>query len=186
MNPYWIAVKAAVKKIPPWLWVALAALFVVLIYGRLQFNHGKDTVQKEWGESRAKGKVIVDQLKADQAKITTVTVTEYVDRLKIIREKGATIYEKIPVYIPRDTPDLPAGFRLLHDAGATNTVPASPFAFAGAPVEVATATRTITGNYLTCHETSARLVSLQDWVERQRSIYLEKCKQPGVDCSADS
>jgi hypothetical protein len=114
--------------------------------------------------------------------ITEVTVKEYVDRVKVIREK---IYEQIPVYIPAGTPDLPPGFRVLHDAAATSLRGPVPDASAGAdgaagragpapgalvgvePVPVRDAAGTVTRNYGACEETAARLKKLQDWVRKQ-------------------
>jgi hypothetical protein len=63
---------------------------------------------------------------------------------------------------------LPGGFRLLHDAAATNTLPDSAKLPDASPVSVADATTTVAGNYKTCNEVREQLVSLQDWVLGQQ------------------
>lgn len=110
----------------PWQVFACAGVVLVLgISGWKLYDLGQDHKQDEWDESIARGKVIVEQLKAKQGTVTTKVVTETVERIKIVKEKGDTIVKRVEVLIPASTPDMPGGFRVLHDAAAANTVPDS-------------------------------------------------------------
>ncbi|MBN4688707.1 hypothetical protein, partial [Escherichia coli] len=50
-------------------------------------------------------------------------VTRFVDRVRVVRERGATITKEIPVYVTARADarcDVPAGFVRVHDAAAAN------------------------------------------------------------------
>ncbi|MFX7930435.1 hypothetical protein ABTK36_19965, partial [Acinetobacter baumannii] len=62
----------------------------------------------------------------DNAQGATVTVTQYVDRERVIRLKGDTIIKEVPRYVPVQADAacvVPRGFVRLHDAAAAGTVP---------------------------------------------------------------
>lgn len=101
-------------------------------------------------------------------------ITQYVDRVRTVRERGQTIIQEVPVYVT-ETADaacpVPAGFVRLHDAAAQNlsTAPTSPDATgdpdAPAPsIALSDVAKTLVDNYTTCHATAAQLNALQDWV----------------------
>lgn len=171
----------------PWQVFACAGLMALLGgAGYYLYDLGRDHKQLEWDAAIARGTALVNDLKAQANAVTTVTETVYVDRVQTITEKGKIIREQIPIYIPSDSAYLPGGFRLLHDAAASNTIPSPTGIPDAAPVGVAEATATITGNYEACLKNSLTLESLQTWVRKQREVYLEICKRPGVDCSTDN
>ena len=67
---------------------------------------------------------------------------------------------------------LDAGWRLLHDAAAANTVPdpgLKPDAAAGAPTAAA-ALQTVSANYAACWRTANRLDALQAWIREQQAV----------------
>ncbi len=171
------------KKIPLTAWAVAGGLFLFWGYGHLQYRAGQENTQQKWDQSVKRGKTIVAQLKKEQGKVTIKYQTQYVDRVKVIHEKGKVIRDLIPTYIAADSCDLPPGFRLLHDAAASNSIPGAPEGTNAAAVPVRVATKTITDNYESCHEVSERLVNLQGWVLEQRQAYLELCKQPGSSCN---
>lgn len=105
------------------------------------------------------------------ARVTQRVVTEYVDRVRVVRERGETILKEVPVYVTRQADDrcpVPVGFVRLHDAAAENRVPDSGNTGdpdAPAPgVALSTVAVTVAGNYAACHEIREQLTSLQDWV----------------------
>ncbi len=157
--------------VPPWLY-AVAALSVVagvLLFGHMReregVQKGRQAVQAQWDAAVERGRQEVDRLKAEAGKVTTVVETKYVDRVVTIREKGDAIVREVPVFVPAGSCDLPGGFRLLHDAAAAaGPVPEAAGIPDAAPVSAQAATATVAGNYATCHENTARLTSLQDWV----------------------
>ena len=64
--------------------------------------------------------------KLELAQGTTRVVTEYVDRVQVVRERGDTITKEVPVYVT-PTADaacaVPAGFVHIHDAAAAGIAP---------------------------------------------------------------
>jgi hypothetical protein len=85
------------------------------------------------------------------------------EKIKVVT---SVIRERVEVYVPSDTPDLPAGWRVLHDAAATGREP-DPSAAAGsdaATVPVKDAAETVAENYGSCREDQERLRLLQQYV----------------------
>ena len=168
----------------PWQVFACAGVMLILgLTGYYLYDLGRDHTQAKWDSAVERGNVAVDRLKNKQATITTKIETVYVDRVKTIKEKGDVIYKEVPVYIPVDSPDLPPGFRVLHDAAVTNSIPRTSEIPDAESVSVKAATETITGNYTTCHLILQDLTSLQQWVQEQRESYLDECKQQGLSCN---
>lgn len=119
-------------------------------------------------------------LEAAANKVTVQVVTEYVDRVKVVKEKGDIVVKEVPVYITNQADQqcrLTTGFATLHDAAAKNTEPVMP-PDVNAPIKLALsdATTTIVKNYNTCHEIREQLISLQDWVRKQQAIVEEMNK----------
>lgn len=173
-------------KIP---WQVFACAGVVLaIYGWGELRHyqGKQEVQTQWDASIDRGKTIVRDLRANQGKVTTKIETVYVDRIKVIHEKAQIITKYVDRLIPVNTPDLPGGFRLLHDAAATNTIPDPTGEVQAQPVPVKDLALTIDDNYEACLVESEKLKGLWTWLQEQRQLYEEACKQQGTLCSKDS
>ncbi|XDY83705.1 hypothetical protein AB8E26_06555 [Stenotrophomonas rhizophila] len=104
----------------------------------------------------------------------TTVVTKYVDRVQLVRERGATVIKEIPVYVT-PTADaacaIPAGFVRVHNAAAEDTplggaagdADAAPSGVALSAVAEVTA-----ANYGTCHELAAQVEGLQDYIRGQR------------------
>lgn len=56
----------------------------------------------------------------------SLVVTQYVNRIRIVREKGETIIKEVPVYVPVQADaacTLNRGFVRLHDAAAAGELP---------------------------------------------------------------
>lgn len=148
----------------------LAVLLALLAVYLWIWNRGADHVQAEWDKAISISQLATANRNAAQSNGTLKVVTEYVDRVQVIREKGDTIIKEVPVYVPVSSPAMPGGFRLLHDASVTGTVP-DPARIADArPVPAQDVTATIIGNYTVCEATRQQLISLQDWVEAQEAI----------------
>ena len=160
--------------VPWWGWVlaTLAVVAGVVGYGSVRHAAGKrigaGEVQAQWDAAVERGRAEVDRLKAAAGRVTTRVETKYVDRIVTIREKGDAIVREVPVFVPAGSCDLPGGFRLLHDAAAAaGPVPEAAGIADAAPVPAQTAIATVAGNYATCHEDAARLISLQEWAQEQ-------------------
>lgn len=102
--------------------------------------------------------------------VTQVVERRVVERVKDIQIVTETITKEVPVYVPLDSPALPGGFRVLHDAAARGEVP-DPAALADATaVPPAAAAETIAINYGACQADQARLSELQGWLRAQMEL----------------
>jgi hypothetical protein len=105
-----------------------------------------------------------------QAEATVQVLTKYIDRVRTVHVAGETIIKEVPVYVPADSPDLPSGFRLHHDAAATGQLPDAT-GIADAPaVPAQDVAATVAENYLTYRKNAEQLTALQEWVDRQQQI----------------
>lgn len=63
-----------------------------------------------------KQEVVALKANVDQQQASVKTVTEYVDKVKIVRQKGETVIKEIPVYITKDVDSgcvIPDAFGVL-------------------------------------------------------------------------
>lgn len=170
----WAGTKLFLKGVQPrtWLRIGIALAIIgmafwirheIVSYGEARYAAGQaDLLEAQ----RKAAKPII----AQQAKVTERVVTKYVDRVRVVRERGATIVKEVPIYVPADSYPLPGGFRLLHDAAAIGAVPDRAGIADAASVPAQDAASTVVDNYTTCHETAARLTALQDWVRQQQAL----------------
>ena len=104
-----------------------------------------------------------------QAVVSDKTVTEYVDRVQIMQGKSRTIIKEIPIYV-KDTCTLSADWRLWHNNAVYNAVSDTTRDSDEGTVTATDALETVAANYGICHENSATLISLQDWVREQSEV----------------
>lgn len=163
LKPFW----NVLKSIPWRAWVGFVAFLVgvllVFAYGNYREDKGASRVQGYWDASTAQYEDALRKEKERQSKVEIQTVTEYVYRDREIRVKGDTIIQKVPVYVPVDSPDLPGGWRLLHDAAARNVLPEAPGSVQAFPVSAQDAARTVVSNYTSCHAELEKLNGLWNW-----------------------
>lgn len=184
MSAFFLLLGSWIKKIPWQLWLLTGVVIVAVAWGEFRYQSGQTNIQNKWNASVARGKVLLAQRKEQTKGITVVTETEYVDRIVKVKEKGDTIVKEIPIYITTDV-ELPGGFRMLHDAAATNTLPRPSDKANAATVSLKAATQTVGENYTSCHVTEERLVSLQDWTYRMCQLYNQKLPRlDQVECTA--
>lgn len=107
-------------------------------------------------------------LTAKASEKTVEVVTKYVDRVRVVKQKGDTIVKEVPVYVT-DTANrqctLTRGFAAVHDSSAKN-IPIPKDIKADEPIDttLSDAAKTISSNYTTCNEIREQLISLQEWV----------------------
>ena len=160
------------KLLPPWvMWLALAVLVAAATgWGWVK---GAASVQAEWDTERAAQTVTVLRVQVKQTEVTERIVTQYVDRVRVVRETADAVIREVPVYVPQSCDAdgrLPAGWRVLHDAAASGGA-ADPSTVAHAqPVAPDTAASTVARNYGTCRETAEQLTALQQWVREQSVV----------------
>ena len=140
------------------------------------FVSGGIWTQSEFLEAVKKQKEEIARLEKASGEITTKVEKVYIERTKVIKEKGDVIIEKVPEYISKDADakcDVPNGFVVLHNSAVKNEIPdtARDFNEKSSGVELSTAGKTVAGNYTTCNEVREQLRSLQDWVRSQEKLY---------------
>ena len=151
----------------PYRLLALAALGITLVgFGWVK---GASYVQAKWDAAFHQQTLQVAAIRERQAQATVKVVTEYVDRVRIVREKGETIMREVPVYVPVKADaacTINRGFVLLHDAAAAGELPepAGDADAAAAEVALSAVAGTVAANYQTCHEIAEQLRALQMWV----------------------
>ena len=104
-----------------------------------------------------------------EAQATVKVVTQYVDRVRVVREKGETIIKEVPVYVPVQADaacSINRGFVRLHDAAATGELPepARDADATAAGIALSAVAGTVAANYQSCHENAEQLRALQEWV----------------------
>lgn len=78
------------------------------------FYLGHRWVSSDFDAYKREQALQVAELELKASAVTTLVVTEYVDRVQVVKEVGATVIKKVPVYVPRNVCSLPADFRRLH------------------------------------------------------------------------
>lgn len=115
------------------------------------------------------------QTKVKQAEISERVVTQYVDKIRIVKEKGDTIIKQVPVCITQDNDReciVPESFRLLWDAANRGDIPeASRIANeAASDVKISDVAAQHATESTICRETEQQLSSLQDWVKERADL----------------
>ncbi len=162
--------------IPWWVWAFLVAVGALWYYGDYKYDAGRAEVQALWDTQKAKDAAEIKRLKEESGKVTERVVTEYVDRVKVVREKGDTIIKQVPVYVTVENDaacTVNRGFVSLWNRSNKGFVSGAPARTDGEASEVrlsdiaAQHAREAT----ICRSTETQLESLQDWVSEQRRVH---------------
>lgn len=140
------------------------------------YMQGAISNQEKWEAKVAEAKLEAAKKEAQSAEVTTKVITKYVDKVKIVKEKGDVIVQEIPKYITKESDakcDVPNSFIVLHDSAAKNEIPDSARASDArtSNVKISGVATTVAENYGTCHEVREQLKSLQEWVREQERLY---------------
>jgi hypothetical protein len=155
----------------PYRWLALVALGVALFgFGWIK---GAGHVQARWDAALQEQVLQATAVREQQAQATVKVVTQYVDRVRVVREKGETIIKEVPIYVPVQADaacTINRGFVRLHDAAATGELPepARDTDAAAADIALSAVAGTVAANYRACHENSEQLTALQGWVREMK------------------
>lgn len=158
------------------LYKALAAVALCAALFGLGVATGRNQVTEDWEAAKAKQHARVEAVKTAQAVATVEVVTKYVDRVKVVRERGVTITKEVPVYVTKEADahcTVPAGFVSLHDAAARGGVPDPPGGADAATsgIALSAVAGTVAGNYERCHENAEQLTALQSWIrEMEKAV----------------
>lgn len=165
------------KLVPTWAYGLLALLVMLAAVGFWQYNRGQQNIIEQMELEAAALQEIVNELQTKQAVVTTKIEYRTVEKVREVKVKGEEREKIVYRYIPAGTPELPAGFRVYHDAAATSTVPDSASIADAAPVPVEDAASTINYNYTQCHAAMIQVKGWQDWYKEQKEAYESFARQ---------
>lgn len=159
------------KLLTPLIRVLAVAMMVGGVY-----LYGGYGVQKYWMEQVEKQKEEIARIEKESAKVTEKIVVEYKEKVKVVKEKGDVIVQKVPEYITKESDAqcvIPNSFVVLHDSAAKNEVPDASRGVdeTASGAKLSDVARTVTLNYNNYHQLSEQLKALQDWVKQQEKIY---------------
>jgi hypothetical protein len=147
------------------------------LLGALWLHHVVTRQRIALAEARADAAITGQRDLAGQlaaAKASEHIVTRYVDRVRVVHERGATLTKEIPVYVTAQADaacSVPVGFVRLHDAAAANDLPGSARITDAQPSSLALSAvaGTVVDNYATCHAAFEQLDALQTWVRANQA-----------------
>ena len=165
----------------PYRWLAIAALAVALT--GLGWVKGAGHVQSQWDAAVHQQTLQIAAVRQRQAEATVQVVTRYVDRVRVVREKGDTIIKEVPIYVPVQADaacTINRGFVRLHDAAAAGELPepARDADAAAAGIALSAVAGTVAANYQACHENAEQLRALQAWVREVRAAEQAPSSRP--------
>ena len=155
----------------PWPYRLLALVLLAVALIGFGWVKGAEHVQAKWDAAIQQQTLQTAAIRQRQAEATVKVVTEYVDRVRVVRQKGDTIIKEVPVYVPVQADaacTINRGFVRLHDAAATGELP-EPARDTDAPaagIALSAVAGTVAANYQTCHENAEQLRTLQAWVSK--------------------
>ena len=151
----------------PYRLLVLASLGVALVgFGWIK---GASHVQAQWDAAIQQQALQTAAAREQQAQATVKVVTQYLDRVRVVREKGDTIIKEVSVYVPVQADaacSINRGFVRLHDAAVAGELPepARDADAAATGIALSAVAGTVAANYQTCHENAEQLRALQAWV----------------------
>jgi len=84
----------------PWPYRLLALVLVGVALIGFGWVKGAGHVQAQWDAAVQQQTLQVATARQKQAEATVKVVTQYVDRVRVVRQKGNTIIKEVPVYVP--------------------------------------------------------------------------------------
>lgn len=147
-------------RVLPYLAGALVLALAYAIVDHRGYSRGRAEVIAESTRAAARE----DARRAERAVVAEKARTEAKVQIKYVTR---VITERIERYVPSTTPDLPGGFRVLHDAAARGVPAADPSGADGAPASAQAVTTTVAENYGTYHDVADKLRRLQQLIQEQ-------------------
>jgi hypothetical protein len=146
-------------------WAAIGLLAISLFgAGWIKRGQHDESIRLE---EVGKAAIATIHLARARDRITTVVETKYLPQIEREKVVTQTITKEVRVYVPTSTPDLPGGFRVLHDDAAQGLIPDPARIADAAAVAAEDVAGTVAENYGTCRVDKTRLAGLQKWVNQQ-------------------
>lgn len=151
----------------PYRWLAMA-LLVAAACAAAWFK-GAAHVQDQWDLDVARQERDAERLATRRATATVQVVTQYIDRVRIVRDTTTATLSEVPRYVTPPDDDrcaVNAGFVRLHNAAAEGRLPdpAGPADASPAGIKLSAVAVKVVDNYGRCRENTEQLIGLQNWV----------------------
>ena len=144
-------------------------LACVALFGYGWFKGNAHGTQKLIDYQAEEAKEAVRIAKAREV-VTTQVVTKYVQQAAKTQVVTQTVEKEVVRYADANPGScLDVGWRRLHDAAATNSLP-DPTPGTDAAPGAAEALETVTANYAAAQRNADRLEALQSWVREQQGV----------------
>lgn len=147
----------------PYKLLAGAALIAgVFFYGYMKGSAYADAELARYGQKQAE---LVAELEKKNTEITTQVVTEYVDKVQVVKEKEY-VYRDLAQNVVPSQFTLSNGWVYTHDASAraNNADPSRASDETASGVADTAALVGIIGNYSRCQQNAEQLRQLQQWI----------------------
>ena len=153
----------------------IRVLAVAMMVGGV-YLYGGYGVNKYWLDEVKKQKEEIARIEKESQQVTEKIVVKYKEKVKVVKEKGDVIIQKVPEYITKESDTkciVPNSFVVLHDSAAKNEVPSTSAGVdeGASAVKLSDVARTVTINYNNYHQLTEQLKALQDWVKQQEKVY---------------
>ena len=164
------------KLIPKsvWKYVAILVGIAALLSGAYfkGYDKAEDKYLAEIAEFNAQKIILEARLQTALSEVKVEVVTEYVDRVKVVKEKEYVYRDKI-VTVPSKC-ELSDGWVRLHDASARGSDAGTTDFSNEAPsgIRDTEALGTVVENYSICHQNAEQLKALQEWVRSAQAEVL--------------
>ena len=168
-----------INLVPPQFRILAYVLIVAAIFGggywvghTFAKNHYTAiiaTMKLESEELKLKQAELQTKLTAEIAKVKERIVTQYIDRIKVVKEKEY-VYRDQAINVVPDHTELSNGWVYLHDFSARgfDADPARSADATGSGVEANQALATVVENYGTCQANAEQLTSLQAYAREAK------------------
>lgn len=158
----------------PWPYKLLASITLLIGVFAFGYMKGSASADTKIAEYAAEKSQLLAKLEKKNSEISTTVVTEYVDRVNVIREKEYVYRDLTQNYVPSQH-IMSNGWVYTHNISATNGDADSTRASDASPSGIAdnTALGTIVSNYATCEANAAQLIQLQRWITDNK-VQVEK------------
>jgi ABC-type Na+ efflux pump permease subunit len=146
--------------------IVVMVLLAVYTIGRVQ---GGASVQEDWDSQKLHQELANSFAAKEQAEQNVKVVTQYVDRIKVVHDKGETITKEVKVYVDNKADancSVPNGFGVLWNAANRGELPtaARDSNEATSPIVLSDIATQHSNEAEICRETEQQLISLQAWV----------------------
>ena len=150
----------------PSYWLTCAAIVAGLVLAYFAWaDHIGDKREAQVVERYAKQAKTID---AKREAISKPVAAKEAKKQVEIRTVFQTITKEVPTYVSINDCPMSPGFRVFHDAAANAVLPDPADIPNAAAVPADHVANTLADNYEICHQTSARLTGLQDWIKAQQ------------------